>query len=182
MVFGRVSQNFTTPTANDASDMPLLGALHMPKVLSPNLQCGMLPPPFCEVPNTFTRHQHPFSQQQCPLRKQVASVAAEFSACGDYAVAGNRCIACFAHDVADRAMGARTPCGRRNVAISSHPAMWDSPHNITDPSGKIGASHHCEIVRLVDCGTSLPRTGRPAFEDSPNSNESVRHVPCNLPI
>src|SRR5436853_4179484 len=87
-------------------------------------------------PRKFANSGHsdldPLGAQQLPLHLQIAAVAAQAAAGRDDAVARDARCAAAAHDVADRARGARLAGERGDVSVGRDAAWWDAAHDRED--------------------------------------------------
>src|SRR6187200_2281167 len=91
-------------------------------------------------------------------------------------MARDRGVAGLAHDVADRAVRAWTPGGRRDVAIGRDATvrnMSDDPaHSRREIRGLLHANSMGRLVPLADTEPKEP----------PKTSAIFRHVPCNRQI
>jgi hypothetical protein len=135
------------------------------------------PAPIGEVPYASIGNDDALCKQQGALGKQVAPVAAQLAAGRNDTMAGDRRVACCAHDVADGAMRARAARCGGNVAVGRDLSAWDATNDGADSRSEIRrsrhwqareSSHHWQIGRLadwqigelVDYGTPHPISGR----------------------
>jgi hypothetical protein len=110
---------------------------HSSNLLSTNLHCGIFPAFPREVSNASPRHQNPLCKQQGALGKQISPVTAQLAPGRNDAMARYGRIAGRAHDVADRAMGARAPGGGRDVTIGRDPPMRYASNDMAHSRGEI---------------------------------------------
>src|SRR5688500_5434822 len=95
-----------------------------------------------ELPDSAAGHGYSFSAEELPFELEVAAEAAEPSARGDDAVAGNAHRVALAHDVADGAARARAAGGRGDVPIGGDTARRDSPDGSEHARPKCPGDRH----------------------------------------
>jgi len=127
---------------------------HSSKRLSNQLRCWEASYPYLfEASNRARRHNHTLAEQESPLGEQVAAVAAQLAAGGDYAVARHGGVAAGAHDVADGSCRARTAGGLGDVAIGSDAAAWNAAHRREHLSFETSPNHTPSNILPITCLT-----------------------------